>query len=77
MKRYALFAVIVAAVAAGIANAWWAGGHESIAEAAGLGGVTERPGEPHVFRSELAARPRQMCPGATCGGLLARWPVCQ
>ena len=34
MKRYGLSAVILTAVLAGIANAWWSGGHESIAEAA-------------------------------------------
>jgi hypothetical protein len=34
MKRYAVFAIGLTAVLVGIANAWWSGGHESIAEAA-------------------------------------------
>lgn len=34
MRRYAWWAVALVAVLAGLANAWWAGGHESIAEAA-------------------------------------------
>ena len=34
MKRSAAVAVVLGGVAVGIANAWWAGGHESIAEAA-------------------------------------------
>lgn len=34
MKRYLVLAVILTAVAVGLANAWWSGGHESIAEAA-------------------------------------------
>lgn len=34
MKRCVLFAIPLVALIVGIANAWWSGGHESIAEAA-------------------------------------------
>lgn len=34
MKRYGLFAIVLSAVLVGVVQAWWSGGHESIAEAA-------------------------------------------